>query len=87
MNMTLTSRHSLRFFASTILLSVLAASVSAQVSTDGTLGRAGALSGPAFQVTPDLGRQVGGNLFHSFSKLNLALKQAHHGRKFRTTEF
>ena len=45
--------------------------VSAQVSMDGTLGRAGPLSGPAFQVTPDLGRQVGGNLFHSFSKLNL----------------
>ncbi len=42
-----------------------------QVIMDGTLGRAGALSGPAFQVTPDLGRQVGGNLFHSFSKLNL----------------
>lgn len=44
----------------------------AQVVLDGTMGRAGALSGPAYQITPDLGRQVGQNLFHSFSQFNLA---------------
>jgi filamentous hemagglutinin family protein len=49
----------------------LAPGASAQVVTDGTVGRAGALSGPNFAVTADLGRQVGGNLFHSFSQLNL----------------
>ena len=29
------------------------------------------LSGPAFAITPDLGRKVGGNLFHSFSDFNI----------------
>lgn len=44
----------------------------AQVVTDGSLGRAGALQGPNFAVPRSLGRQVGGNLFHSFSQLSLA---------------
>ena len=43
----------------------------AQIVLDGTLGRAGALSGPAYQITADLGRQVGPNLFHSFGQFNL----------------
>lgn len=46
--------------------------VQAQVVTDGTLGAAAALSGPAYAIGADLGRQVGGNLFHSFSHFNLA---------------
>ncbi len=43
----------------------------AQVVLDGTAGRPGALQGPNFAVTADLGRQAGNNLFHSFSRLDL----------------
>lgn len=41
------------------------------VTTDGTLGRAGALAGPDYRITPDLGQQTGGNLFHSFGQFSL----------------
>ena len=64
----------LRFLAPAILVTTLAAANGAQVGQvvmDGSLGRAGALSGPAYLVTPDLGRQTGGNLVHSFNQLNL----------------
>ena len=43
----------------------------AQVVLDGSLGRGGALAGPNFAVTADLGRQAGANLFHSFTRLDL----------------
>ncbi len=43
----------------------------AEVITDGSLGAAGALPGPAFQIPAGLGKKAGANLFHSFSKLNL----------------
>src|SRR6185369_5036494 len=67
-------------FAGLLLPGIIlaAANLGAQVVTDGTLGRAGALSGPTFQITPDLGRQMGGNLFHSFSKFNIAESEAAH---------
>lgn len=45
--------------------------VSAEVTTDGTLGVARSLSGPDFAITADLGQQRGGNLFHSFSFFNI----------------
>ncbi len=48
-----------------------ASAAGAEVVLDGTLGRAGALAGPNFSITADLGRQVGGNLFHSFSAFGL----------------
>ncbi|MDG4555219.1 MAG: filamentous hemagglutinin N-terminal domain-containing protein [Candidatus Competibacter sp.] len=41
------------------------------VTTDGTLGQGGALPGPNYQITADLGQQVGGNLFHSFGQFSL----------------
>ncbi len=44
----------------------------AQVSLDGSLGAAGALAGPNFQVTADFGQRRGANLFHSFSHFSLA---------------
>src|SRR2546421_10877122 len=44
----------------------------AGVVTDGSLGAAGALSGPNFAVPASLGRLSGSNLFHSFSQFNLA---------------
>ena len=44
----------------------------AEVITDGSLGAAGALPGPAFQIPAGLGKKAGANLFHSFSQFNLA---------------
>src|SRR4051794_33604585 len=44
----------------------------AAVATDGTVGPARTLAGPNHAVTPDLGRQVGPNLFHSFRQFDLA---------------
>lgn len=44
------------------------------VSLDGTLGRAGPVlrAQGDFAITPDLGRQVGPNLFHSFHRFDLS---------------
>jgi filamentous hemagglutinin family protein len=53
--------------------------LSAQVTLDGTLGRAGALPGPNYQIGADLGQQHGGNLFHSFRDFNL---QSHESATF-----
>lgn len=49
----------------------LSCHAAAQVVTDGTLGVGGPLAGPNYAITPNLGRQVGSNLFHSFSAFNL----------------
>jgi len=54
-----------------ILLSINSLSASAEVTLDGTLGRNGALPGPDYLIGADLGRQHGGNLFHSFQYFNL----------------
>ena len=48
-----------------------AGALRAEVITDGSLGAAGSLPGPAFQIPAGLGKKAGANLFHSFSKLNL----------------
>ena len=57
--------------AAFIALGILALSSHAQVRTDGSVGRAATLAGPNFQVTQDLGRVVGANLFHSFHTFNV----------------
>lgn len=44
----------------------------AQVSTDGSLGSRQRLTGPNILIPADLGRQLGGNLFHSFRDFNVA---------------
>jgi len=43
----------------------------AQIVTDGSVGPAGALVGPAFVIDEALGARAGGNLFHSFSGFSL----------------
>jgi filamentous hemagglutinin family protein len=45
----------------------------AQIVTDGSLtgGKPQSLVGPNFRIGADLGRKVGGNLFHSFQDFNL----------------
>jgi filamentous hemagglutinin family protein len=66
-----------RFRGGGILLLALAVPMAppaarSQVVLDGSVGRAGAVAGPNFSITADLGRQVGANLFHSFSQFGLA---------------
>jgi filamentous hemagglutinin family protein len=53
----------------TLLINSLYAN--AEVTLDGTLGHSGALPGPDYLIGADLGRQAGGNLFHSFRDFNL----------------
>jgi filamentous hemagglutinin family protein len=52
-------------------LLIISLSVPAQITTDGSLGPQLNLSGPDYQIGPDLGQQRGGNLFHSFQDFNL----------------
>lgn len=57
--------------AGAALLCALGSVAVAQVVTDGTVGPAVSLQGPAYQVTPALGSQVGSNLFHSFDRFSV----------------
>jgi filamentous hemagglutinin family protein len=57
-------------------LAALALPSGAQVVFDGTLGSAGPLTGPEFIVPVERGRQLGGNLFHSFSAFSIAQGQS-----------
>jgi filamentous hemagglutinin family protein len=41
------------------------------ITTDGTLGPAQTLTGPTYNIAPELGQTVGSNLFHSFGIFNL----------------
>ena len=54
------------------LLAVTSFEARGQIVPDGTLGTRANLAGPNYAVTADLGRQVGANLFHSFSQFNVA---------------
>ncbi|MDM8567120.1 hypothetical protein QUF74_15900 [Candidatus Halobeggiatoa sp. HSG11] len=51
-----------------VILLFICYPLNAEVITDGTLGQNINLPGPDFQITPDLGQQHGGNLFHSFQE-------------------
>jgi len=53
------------------LLFVLCSPLFAQITVDGTLGPAGPLTGPDYTIGPDLGSQVGENLFFSFGLFNV----------------
>lgn len=48
----------------------------AQIELDDTFGHAGPLSGPDYQITEDLGRTIGPNLFHSFRDFQLAATES-----------
>ncbi|MEK8015490.1 MAG: filamentous hemagglutinin N-terminal domain-containing protein, partial [Candidatus Parabeggiatoa sp.] len=58
-------------FLLTIFLLIISLSLNAEITTDGTLGSRANLPGPDYQIGADLGRQHGGNLFHSFQDFNL----------------
>jgi filamentous hemagglutinin family protein len=49
----------------------LCTATTADVTLDGSLGPGGELSGPDYAITANLGRQAGGNLFHSFGRFNI----------------
>ena len=55
----------------TVITMTVALSAYGGVTLDGTLGPAGTLPGPDYQIGADLGRQVGGNLFHSFGQFSI----------------
>ncbi len=55
----------------TIFLLIISLSLNAEITTDGSLGSRANLPGPDYQIKADLGRQMGGNLFHSFQDFNL----------------
>jgi len=42
-----------------------------EVTLDGSMGASGALPGPNYQITEDLGQRTGNNLFHSFGQFNI----------------
>ncbi len=52
-------------------LVILSNQTLAEITTDGTLGPRINLSAPHYQITQDLGKTVGANLFHSFEQFNL----------------
>ena len=54
-------------------LLLIAQPIHAAITLDGTLGRSGAIAGPKYAITSDLGKQAGTNLFHSFSTFNLVI--------------
>ncbi len=54
------------------LLIILSLSAQAEIITDGTLGKVTSLTAPNYLITPELGQQMGNNLFHSFQTFNLS---------------
>ncbi len=54
-----------------IIICIISPSLLSEVTLDGTVGAAGSLPGPNYQITEDLGQRAGGNLFHSFGQFNL----------------
>src|SRR6266576_1163969 len=57
-------------------LTLLAQPIFGGVVLDGSFGTHGALPGPNFTITAPMGKQVGGNLFQSFSQFNLNNSQS-----------
>src|SRR5687768_2737233 len=59
------------------LAAALSLPVHAQIVLDGTLGRpTPVLTGPNYTIGSNVGRQVGGNLFHSFGQFNVNTGQS-----------
>ncbi|MCF6204258.1 MAG: filamentous hemagglutinin N-terminal domain-containing protein [Methylococcaceae bacterium] len=42
-----------------------------EVTLDGSMGTAGSVAGPDYQITEDVGHRAGSNLFHSFGRFNI----------------
>jgi filamentous hemagglutinin family protein len=54
-----------------ISILIISLSTNAEITTDGSLGSRANLPGTDYLIGADLGRQMGGNLFHSFKDFNL----------------
>ena len=54
-----------------IIACCISPSALSEVTLDGSVGAAGALSGPNYQITEDVGQRAGSNLLHSFGQFNL----------------
>lgn len=65
-----------RLFVFLSLLFLFPSAGRVEVVLDGSLGTAGSLSGPGYFIPSSLGKQVGSNLFHSFSAFNLASSES-----------
>lgn len=63
---------SVRRYSWLVALAASRAVIGGTVVHDGSLGSSRTLTGPNFIIAPGDGRQVGGNLFHSFRTLNLS---------------
>ncbi len=60
------------FLLSVFLFQYLSfSSTHAQITLDGSLGPQGALTGPNYTIDANVGKQVGGNLFHSFGEFKV----------------
>jgi len=55
----------------TILLLIMNFTVNAEVILDGSLGSSAQVNGPDYNISSDMGKQEGANLFHSFSQFNI----------------
>ena len=62
------SKWGLSLLICTCFLSPLA---QGEITLDGSVGPSGALPGPDYQITENLGKRAGSNLFHSFGRFNL----------------
>src|SRR5687768_7058835 len=68
----LCSAMNVRDLLLTLIALCAASTLRAQVVLDGTLGTTGQLAGPHVIVPASAGQSLGGNLFHSFSRLDIA---------------
>jgi len=66
----MTLRNLFRFMMINWLM--ISNAIHAEVVLDGSLGAKLSLPGPDFTIDPNLGQQVGSNLFHSFESFNLS---------------
>src|ERR1041385_1872390 len=64
-------RHRLFLIRIVVLLALFAHPLFGGVVLDGSFGTSGPLPGPNFMISANYGRQIGGNLFQSFSQFNL----------------
>ena len=59
------------YFVAVLLATIPGTAAAQRITTDGTLGIPKALAGPNYNIDAGLGKQLGGNLFHSFGKFGL----------------
>lgn len=55
---------------------MLVSSPGAGVTLDGSLGPAGEIDGPDYDITAEVGRRSGDNLFHSFGRFNIGADES-----------